>query len=117
MLILCVYYATSTELYTYRHTLALHVALPISLSRPDPAMQKIGAGRVALAHCGNHRVLAPDSIQQGRRSEEHTSELQSLMRIAYAAFCLKTKTLQQLHATIVRSTKTLIVHHTKLQYT
>src|SRR3546814_5143889 len=26
-----------------------------------------------------------------RRSEEHTSELQSLMRISYAVFCLKTK--------------------------
>src|SRR3546814_3043133 len=31
--------------------------------------------------------------QQDRRSEEHTSELQSLMRISYAVFCLKkTKT-------------------------
>src|SRR3546814_3837810 len=31
--------------------------------------------------------------QQGRkRSEEHTSELQSLMRISYAVFCLKKKT-------------------------
>src|SRR3546814_1093763 len=28
----------------------------------------------------------------GSRSEEHTSELQSLMRISYAVFCLKTKT-------------------------
>src|SRR3546814_10761153 len=27
----------------------------------------------------------------GSRSEEHTSELQSLMRISYAVFCLKTK--------------------------
>src|SRR3546814_1563337 len=27
----------------------------------------------------------------GQRSEEHTSELQSLMRISYAVFCLKTK--------------------------
>src|SRR3546814_1855614 len=27
-----------------------------------------------------------------KRSEEHTSELQSLMRISYAVFCLKTKT-------------------------
>src|SRR3546814_3710748 len=27
----------------------------------------------------------------GERSEEHTSELQSLMRISYAVFCLKTK--------------------------
>src|SRR3546814_4141833 len=30
--------------------------------------------------------------EQGRRSEEHTSELQSLMRISYAVFCLKKKT-------------------------
>src|SRR3546814_3989446 len=29
-----------------------------------------------------------------RRSEEHTSELQSLMRISYAVFCLKKKTLR-----------------------
>src|SRR3546814_5251210 len=29
---------------------------------------------------------------QGGRSEEHTSELQSLMRISYAVFCLKKKT-------------------------
>src|SRR3546814_2228018 len=29
--------------------------------------------------------------QAGRRSEEHTSELQSLMRISYAVFCLKKK--------------------------
>src|SRR3546814_5265951 len=29
------------------------------------------------------------------RSEEHTSELQSLMRISYAVFCLKQKTIQQ----------------------
>src|SRR3546814_1385305 len=31
------------------------------------------------------------SPQSRRRSEEHTSELQSLMRISYAVFCLKTK--------------------------
>src|SRR3546814_6654751 len=30
----------------------------------------------------------------GQRSEEHTSELQSLMRISYAVFCLKTKKYQ-----------------------
>src|SRR3546814_9366810 len=29
---------------------------------------------------------------QAARSEEHTSELQSLMRLSYAVFCLKTKT-------------------------
>src|SRR3546814_5530522 len=33
-----------------------------------------------------------DDIRSGRiRSEEHTSELQSLMRISYAVFCLKKK--------------------------
>src|SRR3546814_3724256 len=31
-------------------------------------------------------------MRPGRRSEEHTSELQSLMRISYAVFCLKQKT-------------------------
>src|SRR3546814_1329929 len=30
-------------------------------------------------------------VLQGYRSEEHTSELQSLMRISYAVFCLKKK--------------------------
>src|SRR3546814_7059860 len=33
------------------------------------------------------------------RSEEHTSELQSLMRISYAVFCLKQKTISQQHHT------------------
>src|SRR3546814_5569787 len=33
-----------------------------------------------------------------RRSEEHTSELQSLMRISYAVFCLKKKNTQQQQA-------------------
>src|SRR3546814_3970033 len=31
------------------------------------------------------------SAEEGGRSEEHTSELQSLMRISYAVFCLKKK--------------------------
>src|SRR3546814_4452509 len=48
-----------------------------------------GAG---VGGSGNHRcllVLAPR--EWGGRSEEHTSELQSLMRISYAVFCLKKK--------------------------
>src|SRR3546814_6309856 len=35
--------------------------------------------------------LATPVIAQVHRSEEHTSELQSLMRISYAVFCLKNK--------------------------
>src|SRR3546814_1834799 len=34
-------------------------------------------------------------VSIGTRSEEHTSELQSLMRISYAVFCLKTKITKQ----------------------
>src|SRR3546814_7813247 len=37
------------------------------------------------------------------RSEEHTSELQSLMRISYAVFCLKKKK-QQIHYTLKKQT-------------
>src|SRR3546814_9358297 len=36
-------------------------------------------------------LLELDGLPQTARSEEHTSELQSLMRISYADFCLKTK--------------------------
>src|SRR3546814_7253233 len=40
-------------------------------------------------------TLKVDQVERGRdeieRSEEHTSELQSLMRISYAVFCLKKK--------------------------
>src|SRR3546814_1565899 len=35
--------------------------------------------------------LAAHGLAYARRSEEHTSELQSLMRISYAVFCLKKK--------------------------
>src|SRR3546814_2587969 len=39
-------------------------------------------------HAGPHRLL---NVRCFDRSEEHTSELQSLMRISYAVFCLKKK--------------------------
>src|SRR3546814_4066354 len=39
----------------------------------------------------DRRVSAPLRRSIGLRSEEHTSELQSLMRISYAVFCLKKK--------------------------
>src|SRR3546814_3964470 len=40
-----------------------------------------------------YRRQAPNDRRS--RSEEHTSELQSLMRISYAVFCLKNKTLKR----------------------
>src|SRR3546814_2791284 len=46
-------------------------------------------------HGGNRRGSAEharsQAVQQQARSEEHTSELQSLMRSSYAVFCLKKK--------------------------
>src|SRR3546814_3901386 len=52
------------------------------------------------------KVQDPDAIVQHPidrlyRSEEHTSELQSLMRISYAVFCLKQKTLLKTSYTVV----------------
>src|SRR3546814_2429269 len=41
------------------------------------------------AGAADHRIEA--LLRFGDRSEEHTSELQSLMRISYAVFCLKKK--------------------------
>src|SRR3546814_3540840 len=42
--------------------------------------------------CAQGRVIGSEQVSLfGLRSEEHTSELQSLMRISYAAFCLKNK--------------------------
>src|SRR3546814_1140364 len=42
-----------------------------------------------LVHAGEEAILTPRVVQV--RSEEHTSELQSLMRNPYAVFCLKKK--------------------------
>src|SRR3546814_10981382 len=41
---------------------------------------------------GQKVLMVEDVVTTGLRSEEHTSELQSLMRISYAVFCLKKKT-------------------------
>src|SRR3546814_5483327 len=50
------------------------------------------AGDKRLIHGGAAlHDLAVDGQALARRSEEHTSELQSLMRISYAVFCLKKK--------------------------
>src|SRR3546814_8145084 len=66
------------------------------------ALQRRGiASELLVFPDENHWVLKPhnsvqwhDTVQawlQRWRSEEHTSELQSLMRISYAVFCLKKK--------------------------
>src|SRR3546814_5122341 len=47
--------------------------------------------------CISCRSLHEDTAMARLRSEEHTSELQSLMRISYAVFCLNKKTIQTKH--------------------
>src|SRR3546814_9726001 len=63
----------------------------------------IGAGHLGRYIGGGENVLGREDVaavtelgcrdrqHPAKRSEEHTSELQSLMRISYASFCLKTK--------------------------
>src|SRR3546814_9789935 len=53
---------------------------------------------IAKAHADEHRHLLADRRHRLERSEEHTSELQSLMRISYAVFCLKKKTTHKRHS-------------------
>src|SRR3546814_2355262 len=51
-------------------------------------------GRVAANSVSDEvvaRLAKPGAVFEDVRSEEHTSELQSLMRISYAVFCLKKK--------------------------
>src|SRR3546814_16597617 len=95
----------TTEIYTYGHTLSLHDALPIFLHAQFGVTipGALPAAGVRLVDRLAPNELAADAFDlpvdfddlklAHRRSEEHTSELQSLMRISYAVFCLKkTKT-------------------------
>src|SRR3546814_3101943 len=64
----------------------------------------IGTGNVGMAVAGHSTALAAKAgvrlpISSYARSEEHTSELQSLMRISYAVFCLKKKKADTRHQT------------------
>src|SRR3546814_10890668 len=66
--------------------------------RAERSDQRPGAGRknMIIVVLGTSNRLIPLSLLPGRallagRSEENTSELQSLMRLSYAVFCLKKK--------------------------
>src|SRR3546814_3173617 len=132
-------YTATTDIYTDRHTLPLHDALPIwrasgaafsaalsaiassaatstffrrvrlgfsttgsasvGLAVGSISASVLGAAlrrlRLGFSTTGSAGVSADVASSVGTsdaaRSEEHTSELQSLMRISYAVFCLKKK--------------------------
>src|SRR3546814_1513875 len=74
-------------------------------SAPSGTMSSSSTGTPALARCAAMPApMTPAPITaarlMGARSEEHTSELQSLMRISYAVFCLKQKNTQHLNTDI-----------------
>src|SRR3546814_10518648 len=83
----------TTLFRSHRHRMAAHRRLP----GPD---QRAGRGaalrRVDRDHPARPQLASALADRDGpdpqrHRSEEHTSELQSLMRISYAVFCLKKK--------------------------
>src|SRR3546814_8441206 len=96
----------STRTYTlFPYTTLFRSVCGTDVSRggvvgPAPPSTRAGGGadtlppttkatRCAL-HPGTASTASP-AVLSGGRSEEHTSELQSLMRISYAVFCLKNK--------------------------
>src|SRR3546814_912002 len=68
-------YAVHRSVKSYNN----HVGVPLSLARM-PRESRFGIFEMGMNHSGELSALT-------RRSEEHTSELQSLMRISYAVFC------------------------------
>src|SRR3546814_4475906 len=77
-----------------------------TLFRSDPILRNLGVSTIAVTGVSvnvaitnlvmdavnlGYSVVVPRDAVCGIRSEEHTSELQSLMRISYAVFCLKKK--------------------------
>src|SRR3546814_17335117 len=97
--IVCFNVTATTEISSYGHPLSLQDALPIYGARGDAVVDVVHdlghpaaglRGQRRLAHRLHHAV--PGAALSGRgigddRSEEHTSELQSLMRISYAVLC------------------------------
>src|SRR3546814_10119360 len=63
--------------------------LPACASSPPPTRRRCRCW--SPARTAHHRLPRPCGRRCCRRSEEHTSELQSLMRNSYAVFCLKKK--------------------------
>src|SRR3546814_10726554 len=68
------------------------------LARLRQQVLLVHVAQVEAVHLGRHARAVGIPVQQvegegllAERSEEHTSELQSLMRISYAVFCLKQK--------------------------
>src|SRR3546814_7147011 len=68
------------------------IAATVEASRSTPGLGEPGsASKRRSSYAAPVRITSTPGGSATRRSEEHTSELQSLMRISYAVFCLKKK--------------------------
>src|SRR3546814_1348449 len=72
----------------------LHGELAISFFQLFRAGAALHAENFVIVAFGRHQR---DFLSEAERSEEHTSELQSLMRISYAVFCLNKKKILKTH--------------------
>src|SRR3546814_9124500 len=73
---------------SHRQRLSRQGPCQLRLQPPEPA------GHAAIADVAWISTAGRSAATAAGRSEEHTSELQSLMRISYAVFCLKKKNKQ-----------------------
>src|SRR3546814_4010553 len=80
---------------------------PIQGTSADLIKRAMARMPAALADAGLSDVAMLLQVHDELRSEEHTSELQSLMRISYAVFCLKKKkhTIKKIHTQAHHYTK------------
>src|SRR3546814_1051902 len=85
-----------------------------SRNRGEPGRTREGAVARGQRDEQEHRQPAEarraEGKAEGRRSEEHTSELQSLMRTSYAVFCLKNKKHNEGHNALLRRTHHYSLH-------
>src|SRR3546814_3580505 len=73
--------------------MAIATTQPISVSRNESIVKNFPQNHEQVMHDIYRYAVITDSVEGlVLRSEEHTSELQSLMRTSYAVFCLKQKT-------------------------
>src|SRR3546814_9393440 len=68
------------------------VIVPMTAPTPQAPTYRVDWQRMRDAITPETRMLILNFPHNPTRSEEHTSELQSLMRISYAVFCLQQKT-------------------------
>src|SRR3546814_10325934 len=82
-------------------------------TRPHRHIARLRAVQPVKITFAQHRIFGDQSaVLKRERSEEHTSELQSLMRISYAVFCLKKKKHTHKHTTTTNDTSNQRHTHT-----